>query len=110
GARIQVHRLGREVRVFTRNLADVTTRVPEVVARVLALPAASLILDGEAIALRAGLRPHSFQVTMGRFGTRQAADELRTRVPLSPFFFDVLHLDGEDLLDRPAAERIEALS
>ena len=109
GARIQVHRLGDEVRVFTRNLADVTSRVPEVVARVRGLPATSLILDGEAIALRSDLRPLPFQVTMGRFGTRKAAESLRTRVPLSPSFFDVLHLDGEDLIDRPTSERIEAL-
>jgi DNA ligase-1 len=110
GARIQAHRQDEEVRVFTRNLADVTSRVPEVVARIRALPATSLILDGEAIALRQDLRPHPFQVTMGRFGTRQAVEELRSRVPLSPSFFDVLHLEGEDLIDRPAAERVEALA
>ena len=47
---------------------------------------------------------------MGRFGTRQAAAELRSRVPLSPAFFDILHLEGEDLIDRPASERLEALA
>jgi len=110
GARIQVHRQDDEVRLFTRNLADVTRRVPEVVARIRALPAGSLILDGEAVALRPDLRPHPFQVTMGRFGTRQAVEELRSRVPLSPAFFDILHLEGEDLIDRPASERLEALA
>jgi DNA ligase-1 len=104
GARVQVHRDGGEVRVFTRSLADVTGRVAEIVAEALSLPARTLILDGEAIALRRDGRPHPFQVTMSRFGTRP------TRGPapptgLSPFFFDVLHLDGDDLIDLPVRER-----
>jgi ATP-dependent DNA ligase I len=110
GARIQVHRLGGEVRVFTRNLADMTDRVPDVVEAVLALPVEALILDGEAIALRSGGRPHPFSVTMSRFGSRLDIERLRTHVPLSPFFFDCLHLDGEDLLDRSGTERSAALT
>jgi DNA ligase-1 len=108
GARLQVHRLGDEVRTFTRSLADVTDRVPEVVEAVRALPVEAIVLDGEAIALKAEGRPHRFQVTMSRFGSRldPAATE---RVPLSILFFDVLHADGVDLLDRPARERFEAL-
>jgi DNA ligase-1 len=109
GARIQVHRLGGEVRVFTRNLADVTDRVPEVVEAVLGLSVEAVILDGEAIALRSGGRPHPFKVTISRFGSRLNVAGLRTQVPLSPFFFDCLYLDGEDLLDRPGTERIAAL-
>ena len=109
GARIQVHRLDGEVRAFTRNLADITDRVPEVVEAVRALPIAAVILDGEAIALRPDGRPHPFQLTMSRFGSRLDVPELRRTVPLSPFFFDVLHLDGDDLIDRPAEERIAAL-
>jgi DNA ligase-1 len=101
GARIQVHRLGDEVRVFTRNLADITHRVPEIVQVVRALPAHSLVLDGEAIALGEADRPRPFQVTMSRFGTSGGH-----RVPLSAFFFDCLHWDGDDLLDLPARERI----
>jgi len=108
GARIQVHRLGGVVRVFTRNLADVTDRVPEIVEGVQALGSEALVLDGEAIALRADGRPLPFQTTMSRFGTRTAV-EPRRAVSLSPFFFDCLHLDGEDLLDLPAAARSEAL-
>lgn len=104
GARIQVHRLGDEVRVFTRNLADMTSRVPEIVEAVRALPAQSLVLDGEALALADDGRPRTFQVSMSRFGSRR---ERPTR--LSAFFFDVLHCDGEDLLDRPARERFAAL-
>ncbi|HJP66406.1 MAG TPA: ATP-dependent DNA ligase, partial [Actinomycetota bacterium] len=109
GARLQVHRLGTEVRAFTRNLADVTERSPEVVAAVAALPMDSVILDGEAIALRGGERPEPFQVTMSRFGSRLEVEQLRRTVPLSPFFFDILHLDGEDLIDRPGSERAAVL-
>ena len=110
GARLQVHRLGDEVRAFTRNLADVTDRVPEIVEAVLALPLERVVLDGEAIALGDEGRPRPFQVTMSRFGSRLDVEGLRGRVPLSPVFFDCLHLDGADLLDRPLAERREALA
>ncbi len=105
GARIQVHRHGADVRVFTRSLDDVTTRVPELVEAALALPARAVVLDGEAIALRDDGRPHPFQVTASRFGSHAAPGALR----LTPALFDVLHLDGEDLLDRPGAERAAAL-
>jgi DNA ligase-1 len=108
GARLQVHRLGDEVRAFTRNLADVTARVPEIVEAVLALPVEAAILDGEAIALRPDGRPEPFQVTMSRFGSRREGAVGRT-VPLSVFFFDCLHVDGEDLVDRPTAERLALL-
>jgi len=104
GARIQVHRLDDEVRVFTRNLADMTARVPEIVEAVRALPARAFVLDGEALALSDEGRPHAFQVSMSRFGSRR--DRPTT---LNAFFFDVLHRDGDDLLDRPARERFAAL-
>jgi DNA ligase-1 len=110
GVRVQVHRSPSGVAVFTRNLADVTDRVPEVVTAIESLPARSLVLDGELIALRAGGRPRRFQETMGRFGSRVDAAAAQSAVPLSPFFFDCLHLDGEDLIDRPAAERFAALA
>jgi DNA ligase-1 len=109
GARIQVHRLDDEVRAFTRNLADVTSRVPELVEAVRRIPARALILDGEALALHQNSRAYPFQVTMGRFGTRLAIDELRKSVPLSVFFFDCLHVDGEDLIDLAADRRFEIL-
>ena len=79
GARIQVHRDGDEVGVYTRSLDDVTARVPEVVERVLALPAQTLVLDGEAIALREDGRPHPFQVTASRFGSRAPARSCAAR-------------------------------
>jgi len=109
GARIQVHRSGADVRAFTRNLADITERVPEIVGAVEGLAVESAILDGEAIALGPDGRPKPFQVTMSRFGSKVRAGELKDEVPLSPFFFDVLHLDGEDLIDLPARERLAAL-
>jgi DNA ligase-1 len=110
GVRAQIHRLGGDVRVFTRSLDDITARVPELVEAALALPARALVLDGEAIALRADGRPHPFQVTAGRLGSRLEVERLRASLPLTPFLFDVLHVDGEDVLDRPAAERHQALA
>ena len=105
GARIQVHREGDVVRVYTRNSNDVTARVPEVVAATLALRAGSLVLDGEAIALRDDGAPSPFQVTMSRFGTETEAHP----VTLTPFFFDLLHHDGVDTFDLPLAERLDIL-
>jgi DNA ligase-1 len=106
GVRLQVHRRGDEVRAFTRSLDDVTARVPEVVEAALALPARELVLDGEAIALRPDGRPHPFQVTASRLGTRSGP----ASVPLTTLFFDVLHLDGEDVIDRPGSDRAAALA
>lgn len=109
GARIQVHKSGSDVRVFTRNLNDVTARVPEIVSAVSASNAQTVILDGEAIALRRDGRPHPFQVTMRRFGRKLEVDALRSELPLSVFFFDVLLHDGEALVDRAAGERHDIL-
>jgi ATP-dependent DNA ligase I len=110
GARLQVHVVGDEVRAYTRNLADVTDRVPEVVDALGRLSLGAAVFDGEVIALGENGRPRPFQVTMSRFGSRRGVEELRENVPLSPFFFDCLHLDGVDLLDRPAEERLCVLS
>jgi DNA ligase 1 len=111
GARLQVHKSDDEVRAFTRNLADVTDRVPEIVAAMRGTAITSAIFDAEAIALKTNGRPHPFGLTMSRFGSRSRKDldELRADFPLSCFVFDVLHLDGEDLLDRPAEERFSVL-
>src|SRR5215210_4679103 len=109
GARVQIHRDGGDVAVFTRTLDDITARVPEAVEAALELPARSVVLDGEVIALREDGRPHPFQVTGSRFGSRRDPERLRREVPLSVFFFDVLHLDGADLLDAPLSERAAAL-
>jgi len=110
GARIQVHRDGADVRVFTRSLNDVTDRVPEIVEATLALPAKQLILDGEAIAIGRDGRPAPFQTTMRRFGRKLDIDALRGELPLHPFFFDLVYLDGGELLDHPEGERFDALT
>jgi DNA ligase 1 len=110
GARIQVHVRGSEVRVFTRSLDDVTARVPELVEAARALPAQSVLLDGETLALREDGRPYPFQVTAGRFGSRLDPERMRASLPLTPFFFDLLHVDGEDLVDRGVGERHAALA
>ena len=105
GARIQVHRRGDDIAVYTRSLDEVTGRVPEVVEAVRELAADPLVLDGEAIALRPDGRPQPFQVTGSRFGSRTSVEELRRRTPLTPLLFDVLHADGDDLLDLPYEQR-----
>jgi DNA ligase 1 len=109
GARVQVHKAGEEVRVYTRNLNDVTSRVPEIVSAVKNTSSKELILDGEAIALRTDGRPHPFPVTMSRFGSQQGDERRRAELPLSVFFFDCLYLDGASLFDHPTRERREAL-
>lgn len=109
GARIQVHRDGDDVRIVTRQLNDVTERLPEIVERVRQLPVSSIILDGEAICLREDGRPLPFQVTMKRFGRSSQVDEMRKTLPMSDLYFDCLYLDGEELIDRPLTERLAAL-
>jgi DNA ligase-1 len=97
------------VRVYTRGLNEVTGSVPELVETAAALPARELILDGEAIALRADGRPHSFQTTMRRFGRKLDVAAVRGELPLRTWLFDLLLLDGQSLLERPTRERIAAL-
>ena len=109
GARVQIHRAGDEVTVYTRSLDDVTARLPEVVEATLALPVTDLIADGEAIALRPDNRPHRFQVTASRFGRSVDVAAAQAVQRLSVFFFDILHRDGLDLLDAPTTERLAAL-
>ncbi|KAA1416352.1 ATP-dependent DNA ligase [Nocardioides humilatus] len=104
GIRIQVHRSGDDVVIATRSLDDITARLPEVVEVVRALPATDLVLDGEAIALDDRGRPRPFQETASR-----TASAFTGEARVTPYFFDVLHLDGRDLLDLPATERWAAL-
>ncbi len=110
GARVQVHKGGDDVRVFSRRLNDVTVAVPELVEAVRALPARELILDGETVALRPDGKPHPFQITMRRFGRRLDVDRLRGELPLSSLFFDVLYRDGSTLIDEPLERRLLALA
>src|SRR4051794_11217134 len=114
GIRIQVHRSGDEVAVFTRSLDNITPRLPGVVAAVRQLPARELVLDGEAMALDDDGRPRPFQETSSRAATRGARSggktpEATTGPALMPYFFDLLHLDGTDLLDEPGRVRWAAL-
>ncbi|WP_077100057.1 ATP-dependent DNA ligase [Mycobacterium terramassiliense] len=109
GARVQIHRAGDEVTVYTRSLDDVTARLPEIVEATLALPVTDLIADAEAIALRPDRSPHRFQVTASRFGRSVDVAAAVAAQRLSVFFFDVLHRDGSDLLDAPTTDRLAAL-
>ena len=109
GARVQVHRRGDRVRVFSRQLNDVTDAVPEVVEAALAAAGDDFVLDGEVLALREDGRPRAFQETMRRFGRRRDVQALRETLPLTPCFFDLLHLDGTSWIERSARDRFAAL-
>jgi DNA ligase-1 len=109
GARIQVHKVGDEVKVYSRNLRDVTAAVPEVVTIARAMPARSIVVDGEAIALRPDGTPHPFQITMRRFGRKLDVDALKADLPITPVFFDALYLDGDPLVDEPLTRRVSLL-
>jgi len=103
GARVQVHASPDRVAVYTRNLNDVTAAAPEVVEAVRSMQLHDAILDGEVIALAPDGRPRSFQTTMRRFGRRLDTETTRAEIPLSAFFFDILMLNGETLIDLPLA-------
>lgn len=113
GIRLQAH-LDRAatpaVRLFTRSLEEITDRLPEVVAAVEALPATTAVLDGEVIALRPDGRPHPFQVTGARTASSADPAALAQQTPVTTYLFDLLHLDGRDLVDEPAAERWAVLA
>ena len=110
GARIQVHKDGRDVRIFTRYLNDLTAAAPEIVEAVHGLAIGSLILDGEALACHPDGRPRPFQETMRRFGRKLEVERLRESIPLYPFFFDCLYIKGNAILDQPGTERAAALA
>ncbi len=110
GARIQVHKSGDEVRVYSRNLRDVSVAVPEVVEAARSLDVREIVLDGETIALRDDGTPHPFQVTMRRFGRKLDVDELRRTLPVHSFFFDCLYFDGDPLIDEPLERRLDLLT
>jgi DNA ligase 1 len=110
GARIQVHKVAEEVRIFTRSLNEVTDAVPEIVEMARTLGARTLILDGEAIAFDASDRPHPFQITMRRFGRKLNVAASRAELPIRAFFFDCLHADGLIIADRPTRDRFEVLT
>jgi DNA ligase-1 len=104
GARIQVHRRDDDVHIYTRNLNDITGRLPMVADWARALPVRALVLDGEAIGVDEDARPRAFQDTMSSFGREVAGGGAAGG--LDAFFFDVLHVDGDDVIDRPLGERL----
>jgi DNA ligase-1 len=110
GARVQIHKAGSDVRVFSRTLNDVTASIPEIVTLTRDLPASELILDGEVIALDASGAPRPFQMTMKRFGRTKGIDALKSELPLTLFAFDCLFVDGTSLLDEPLSRRVDELS
>ena len=110
GARIQVHKAGDQIKVFSRNLREVTSAVPEVVEAARTLGADEAILDGEVIALRWDGTPQAFQITMQRFGRKLDVERLRAELPLVPFFFDCLYIDGHALIDEPQLQRFATLT
>jgi DNA ligase-1 len=109
GARVQLHKSGDDVVVYTRRLNDVTAAVPELVEAAKALPAKDLILDGEVLSLDAQGRPQPFQVTMRRFGRKLDVERMRGELPLTPFWFDLLYLNGGQVVDEPQSHRFSAL-
>jgi len=110
GARVQVHKSGDDVMVFSRALNDVTAAVPEVVEAVRALPARDLILDGEVLSLKLDGRPQPFQTTMRRFGRKLDLERMRAELPISPFWFDLIYLNGGHLLNEPQSRRFATLA
>src|SRR3954447_950647 len=110
GIRVQVHKLGSDVHVYTRSLEEITDRVPEVAEAVAAVRAETLVLDGEAIALTPDGRARPFQETGARTASRLDVSTLREQVPLTTYVFDLLHVDGDDLVDTPGRERFARLA
>ncbi len=110
GARVQAHKSGHDVVVFSRRSNDVSAAVPELVEAVRALPAHDLILDGEVLSLDSAGRPQPFQVSMRRFGRKLDVDRMLAELPMTPFWFDLLYLNGGSLIDEPQAARFAELS
>lgn len=110
GARIQVHKGGDEVKIFTRQLQDVTQRLPEIVEWAKHLPVREMVLDGEVLGLRSDGRPQPFQITMRRLGRQKDVGTLQKDIPLSPYIFDALYLDGTPLIVQPYRDRIRVLN
>jgi DNA ligase-1 len=110
GARVQIHRRGDEIRVYSRRLNQVTAAVPELVDAARAFATPEVIVEGEAIALRPDASPLPFQTTMRRFGRRLDVERMRDELPVTLFVFDILYLDGASLLDEPLRRRAELLA
>ncbi len=110
GARIQVHKLANEVRIYTRSLNEISAAIPEIVEMARMFSEHTLVLDGEAIAFDASGRPHPFQVTMKRFGRKLNVEASRSALPIKAFFFDCLRFGDESIANRSTQERFAALA
>jgi DNA ligase 1 len=110
GARIQAHKRGQEIRLYTRGLNDVSAAIPEIVEAIRAFPTETLVLDGEAIVFDSNGRPQPFQVTMRRFGRKLKVEALRAELPIRAYFFDCLRVGERSIADRPTQERHAALA
>jgi DNA ligase-1 len=109
GARVQAHKSGDTVRIYSRRLNEVTGAIPEIAEQVRGLPAKELILDGEVLSLDARGRAQPFQTTMRRFGRKLDVDKLRQELPLRSYWFDLIYLDGSPLIDEPQQRRFNEL-
>ncbi len=110
GARIQVHKSGSDVRIYTRSLNEITEAIPEIVDTARGFSEHTLVLDGEAIAFDAKGRPHPFQITMRRFGRKLNVEALRGELPIRAFFFDCLRFGERSIADHTTADRFAALA
>jgi DNA ligase-1 len=110
GARIQLHKAGDDVRIYTRSLNEVTAAIPEIVEAARGFAEHTLVLDGEAIAFDPQGRPHPFQITMRRFGRKLNVDSLRGDLPIRAYYFDCLRIGAQSIADLPTTERFAALA
>jgi DNA ligase-1 len=109
GARVQIHRLDDEVRVFSRRLSDITASMPEIVELARGFPSRAFVLEGEVLAVDVRGRPLPFQELMRRFGRVHEIEAHRESIPLQLRLFDVLYLDGRVVMELPYEERFAAL-
>lgn len=110
GARLQVHKGGDDIRIFTRQLQEISGRLPDIVEWARRLPVREAVLDGEALAISPDGRPQPFQVTMRRLGRSKNVVSMRQEIPLTPFIFDVLYVNGDQLIAKPYEERTQVLA
>ena len=110
GARVQIHKSGADIKIYSRTGRDVSFSLPEITQAIASIPAHSLILDGEVLAMNNNGSPRPFQDSMRRFGRKLAVEDVQAHIPMSLYCFDCLHANGEDLLDKPTTQRVEAMT
>ena len=111
GARVQIHKRGNDVRIFSRRLTDVTPSLPEIVQLVRKnVKAEKAILEGEVIAVDSEGYPVPFQHVMRRFKRVHAIEDMIKKIPVELYLFDVLYLNGESLISLPYTQRRQMLA